>query len=120
MRAGFAVAPSYQRRSRGGVRVASYGGRRGGGPTIGLNIGPNDDIANVLGVPNNVRQGSYYTRRTEDVAGVYFCCRRRPSVLSLCDVNPLTAEFIYLAISVECVGPINRPTAVVGIHFVKK
>ena len=28
---------------------------------------------------------------------------------------PLTAGIIYLATSAECVGPINRPTAVKGL-----
>ena len=35
-------------------------------------------------------------------------------------LNPLAAEFIYLATSAECTGQINRPTAVKGIDFVKR
>ena len=36
------------------------------------------------------------------------------------NINPLAAEFIYLATSAECSGPINPRTAVKGIDFVKK
>ena len=35
-------------------------------------------------------------------------------------LNPLAEVFIYLAPSVECVGPIKEPTSVKGLDFMKK
>ena len=35
-------------------------------------------------------------------------------------LNPLAAKLIYLATSTDCDVPLNRPTAIKGIDFVKK
>ena len=39
--------------------------------------------------------------------------------VTVVQINLFAVEFIYLATSAKCVGPINRPTAVKGLDFMK-
>ena len=51
---------------------------------------------------------------------IHLLLQLKKNVWQYKNINPLTAEFIYLAPSAECSGPVNRPTSVKGLDSMKK